>query len=118
MIHPTNGMFIEYVKERKGMEVIWDPYGFAIYGIFKENKECFLQDIFVHKPERNLKHGSSLLEKVIEVAHLNKCETVTATIQIEDPNFEDTLQKAYASGFKIVDSKNRVLIISMSIKGA
>jgi GNAT superfamily N-acetyltransferase len=67
-----------YIKERQSFETEEDAYGFITYKI--NGDEVFVNDIFVMPLFRNQHVGTSLGDRVTEIAKIKGCKRMVAHI--------------------------------------
>lgn len=105
--------YAAYLKERENKYILENRHGFIVYKI--NDKDCFIAEMFIQKEQR----GSGLLEQMIgeltELAKLNKCETITATIFLNDRGANRTLRASQKFNFNIIQANNDVLLIQKGV---
>lgn len=108
-----NTLYSKYIKSRFGYEILETEESFVIYKI--NNDECFIVDAFVEKKQQG--KGKELLKNLIQIALEKKCNHITASIYLDDPNSSKTLLSALHSGFKVLRSDANSLLILKTIGG-
>ncbi len=94
----SSTLYAEYIKERQGINIIEDEYGFITWQPRKD--ECFIVDMYVRPDYRKQKCGQRLLSRLVNEVK-NSAKVMTANIWLWDPNCNGTLQASLASGFTL-----------------
>ena len=79
------------------------------------DKECFLAEMFIQATSR----GTGLFEQMIlelnDLAKLNKCEVITANIDLRDKGANRNLRASQKLDFKVIQANNNVLLIERKV---
>lgn len=92
-------LFREYIRELAGKDVLETEYGFCSYKITHD--ECYLEDVYVIPSKRKSGYGSSLANKVIDLARDRGCKWVTTSISSENCNPHPSLLAILGFGMKL-----------------
>ena len=76
-------MYKKYLEERRpGSSVFISEWGFATYHIrpFQNQKECYIEDIYVDKAHRNSHVASYMADEIIKIAKEQNCDFVSGSV--------------------------------------
>jgi hypothetical protein len=108
-------LYAQYIKERKGVEIIENKFGFISYKII--NEECFIEDLFIVAEERKGGKFKDLFDELQIVAKEAKCQYVSGLIWVNDPNCKDTLAISLQVGFIPQAAANGAIQIVFRLEG-
>lgn len=108
-------MYFDYAKERQSLENIQTEAGFVLYKIIGE--ECFLAEVYVKPEFRNGDAIKELISRVSEIALLNKCKVLSATVHLSDQGNLRTIKAALKLDFYIARAENNVIVIARHLGG-
>lgn len=109
-----DSLYAKYLKERQGIESLWNEHSFVTYRIC--GPECFIVDMGVESGSRGRGLGRRLVSDLSRIAREADARFLTANIHLKDKGANDTLQAAQACGFEVTGAHNDVLLISKKIK--
>lgn len=106
-------MWLEYEKERRGVEFIETEQGFVTY--FINGEECFIEDLFVRSDCRLKGHATALVTAAKEAAKKRGCKILTSTIKVDCLNSTDSLKFQIKYGARLVSAHNNVIVMTKEI---
>jgi hypothetical protein len=112
-VRTLDSLYAQYLRERQGVESIWNQNGFIAYKCAGD--ECFIAELFVEPEARRSGACRELVERVMSVARASGRKVLTGNIHIKDPGHDQTLQAAYALGFKVIGAESGILFISKNV---
>lgn len=95
-------MYREYIKERKGFDLIESPEGFIEYQI--KSPGVFIAEIYVRKEHRGSHVGKHLVDQVAALAKEQGCSLMSANIYAAAGGSTEALSAALKVGFKFHSS--------------
>lgn len=110
-------LYANYISEREGIEIVENESGFITYKI--SGTECFLANMYVLPEKRRMGACVSLMKRLIEIAVANRCDVITANIDIAcDKNATQTLRASLSLNFKVVAAQHGILLIARELGGS
>ncbi len=108
--------YANYIKERDGKSVIENGHGFVVYKMFPNQKECYIEDMYV-KPESRMKGiGKEFLDQVIKIAKAEGMAMVTSIIRPSQRSVaKGSMMAQLKVGFIIVAARNDEIIMAKEI---
>lgn len=110
-------MFESYFLEEYGRKCIRNEYGFCFYKI--NGDECHIADFSISSEYRHTYEGKKLFSEVVNIARLNDCKFVSASVHIEPLKAEKAtkLLRCYlAMGFKTFSANNNHVVLAYELK--
>jgi GNAT superfamily N-acetyltransferase len=93
----------QYIKERKGLDLYEDEYGFFTYQI--QDNKMFIQDLFVLPEFRNSGVGESYSKKIDKLALDNNCTHNVCTVCVRAKNYIDSLNFIKKMGYQVTNDE-------------
>jgi hypothetical protein len=106
--------FADYKLEREGKKTIETEEGFAIYMI--ENKQCYIEDIFVAKEYRMLGAATKIANLVENEAKLLGCTELLGSVVPATKGSTESLKALLAYGFRLLSAKENFIWFLKEIK--
>ncbi|MGZ3770060.1 MAG: hypothetical protein ACXVCP_00390 [Bdellovibrio sp.] len=110
-----NNLYVKYIKEREGAEILSNENGFASYKI--NEKELFIINMFIDKQKRSTGLFRKMINELSNIALLNKCECLSANIHLWDNGANKTLMSALHLDFKVTRAESGILLIVKDLRG-
>ncbi len=108
-----DSLFAKYIKDRQGLDLLDEGYGFVTYKITGD--ECFISDMAIDKDLKGKGWGRRLLAKLEEIAKKSSCKFISANVHLFDDGASNTLIAALKTGFQVKDAHNKALLIVKNI---
>jgi len=109
-------LYSEYLAEKENKEYFEIPNkGFITYRIIPENKECYIDIIFVKKEFRKQKIGKQLEQEVIKKAKESGCTFLSAQVYSKAPFFKDSLAAIIKSNYAVFKEYDNYLLVVKNI---
>lgn len=107
-------MYIDFLKEHRGDEVIRNDMGFAVYR-YLDPGIVYVVDIYVVPEFR--KHGvaSALADKIVEAAKLIDCNKMVGTVVPSAKNSTESLMVLVGYGMKLKCSSDNLIVFEKEI---
>ena len=102
-----------YMKEREGLDVIENEFGFCAYII--SGDECYIKELFIYQDFRHLKKASGLADRVAEIAKTKGCKFLTGTVCPRANNSTESLLVLLGYGMKLIDSNVNLIIFKKDL---
>jgi len=106
-------MWLEYIKERTGAEVLEWEHGFAIYYLKKE--ECYIEEIYVQPEKRKDGYAAQMANKIVERAKEKGCKILTGSVSVGVKGDTDALKVLLAYGFSLYELRGNLIILDKEI---
>lgn len=106
-------MWLEYEKERRGLEYIQTDQGFITYKVLDD--ECFIEDLFILPNCRRKGHATILANLVKEKAKLAECKYLSSNIDLKAIGAMESLALQLDYGMKPVAAHNNMLTMVKEI---
>ena len=96
-------LYGDYIKERKGYEIIEDEYGFATYGLFYvDNKPAlYIEEIYVKPEHRKTKIASEYADRIAEIAKNRGYNKIVGSVSTTCLKAHESLLVLISYGFKL-----------------
>lgn len=108
-------MWHDYLKEREGVEVVENGYGFATYRFVTEG--CYLVDLYIKPEHRRGGHASHLGDLVCEVAKARGVTKLIGSVSLSpgvaDPTTSIAVLLAY--GMRVAGLSGEMLYFEKEI---
>ena len=108
-------LYADYIKEREDKEIIETDKGFATFTCF-ENKECYIQDIYVVPEYRKSGYATEMTDKVVEMAKEKGCNTLVGSVCTEDKNATRNMKVFLAYGMQIYKTAGIMIFLKKKIE--
>lgn len=97
-------MFNDYADERGfGTRIHYTELGFITYHLDREEKECYIEDLYVIPEARQKKIGSNLADHVCQLAKNHGIDTVIGSVNKLANNKEISRKALLGYGMEKVD---------------
>lgn len=93
-------MFEEYFEERESLLTFKHDHGFATYTIYKEEKLCFIKDIYVEKGHRKDGIASLMADEISNQGRVAGCSHLVGQCDISTNGPEQSTLALLHYGFK------------------
>jgi hypothetical protein len=107
-------LYEKYAREREGCEILENEFAFVSYRLIGD--ECFIQDLYVDKDERQMGKCRELIELLAELALGAECKSIIGNVFLNDPGANSTLKAALLIGFKVVVANPNCLTLMLSLE--
>jgi len=91
----------DYVKEKYNKYMIEDENGFLIYYLIPQNKELYVEDIYIVPEHRKLGAYKTFLKKLEPIFCQNECEKLSCSVFLYSNKPEESIAWILKLGFKI-----------------
>lgn len=93
--------YAEYVKDRKGAELVVTNCGFYVYSIHDEGKTFFIEECFVTKNKRRSREASREFNNILELAKDLGCVRMEGTVCTRSLNYMESFSFIKSLGFEV-----------------
>lgn len=105
--------YAAYLKERENKYILENEHGFIVYQVV--GTDCFLAEMFIIKSHRHTGLFEKMISELREIAELNKCATITATIDLRDKGANRNLRASQKVNFTITQANQDILLIKKEV---
>lgn len=108
-------MFVEYINEREGKEVLVEDFGFCTYEMY--NEYFYLCDVYIKKERRGDRLSEYFVNKGKEIAKKNNCTIMLSSFSLKDPGWKKSRHILRRLGFKFFNKNkpNKMIYVSKEI---
>ena len=106
-------LYMKYIKEREGFEIIESSEYFVLYKI--RNGELFISHMYVKPEKRKSGLARMMTQELKQIAKLNECQCIVGTIDLRVGSPSNTLHAALEIGYKVINANNDIIIIGIEI---
>lgn len=103
----------KYLKEREGVNVLEDEFGFVVYSIV--GKECYIRDIWVDENVRNRHLAAQLADEVCVIAREAGCSYITGTVCPMARGSTTSLKVLLGYNMTLVSATNNLIIFKKDL---
>lgn len=107
-------LYAEYIAEREDKEIIETDKGFAVFKIF-DNKECYLQDLYVIPDYRKTGLATEMTNKIVEIAKEKGCNTLIGSVCSDDKYATRNMKVFLAYGMQIYKTVGTMIFLKKDI---
>jgi ribosomal protein S18 acetylase RimI-like enzyme len=107
-------LYAEYIAEREDKEIIETDKGFATFKIF-DNKECYLQDIYIIPECRKTGLATEMTDKIVEMAKEKGCNTLVGSVCVDDKYATRNMKVFLAYGMQIYKTAGTMIFLKKDI---
>lgn len=102
-------MYEEYIKEVEGSEMVKDETGFAVYKFLDNGQVCYITEIYVLPPHRNLRNCQKLGDKVSEIAKERGAKSLFGSVGVGINNAERSIKMLIDYGMKLHSANEKII---------
>jgi GNAT superfamily N-acetyltransferase len=102
-------LYATYIKDRRGLEILENEFGFLTYKFAGE--ECFIAEMCIDPRKRTAGHGRSLVSQLEEMAKAAGCKYVSANIDINSGGANTILLASLLCGYEVRASNGNALLV-------
>jgi hypothetical protein len=110
-------LYAQYVLEKQGFQTIETSEGFITYWLIPENKEAYIDILYVIPEKRNSEVKKYLESLVIEEAKKVGCKNLSCVVYFKHINAEKSLKSIIAAGYKIHSASDEKVVLYKLIEG-
>ena len=88
--------------------IVENDKGFITYVVFEDTKECMIQDLYIRPQHRCLGTSREFEAEVIKAVK-DKCNKLTATVDLFADSPERNTRLMIKAGFKLYSANNNVI---------
>jgi ribosomal protein S18 acetylase RimI-like enzyme len=107
-------LYAEYIKEREDKEIIETDKGFATFKCF-DNKECYLQDLYVCPEYRKTKIATDMTDEVVAIARERGCSLLVGSVCVDDKYATRNMKVFLAYGMQIYKTVGTMIFLKKEI---
>lgn len=109
-------LYKDYIKEREDKDIVESDNGFATFKMF-ENKECYLQDLYVVPSHRQSGLATEMADQIVEIAKENGCDTLIGSVCSTDKHATRNMKIFLAYGMQIYKTVGTIIFLKKKIVG-
>lgn len=106
-------MWLDYIKERSGIESIETGVGFATYSLTTEH--IYLIDLYIRREFRNMKEASKLADKIAEIGSKNGRNKMLGSVDIKAINSRESMLAVLHYGMKPIWTEDTMVFFEKEI---
>lgn len=108
-------LWANYLREREGIEIIENEYGFIFYKINLDEKSCLLVHFFVAQGLRDERIGTKLFTELENKVREKGCINILTQVSLNLPNASINVLIALKMGGTIIVANNNIIILEKLI---